>query len=51
MQNPAPALRCGNVADNVPQRPDPNVNAGLLPDLPDDGLLGMLAVVDAASRQ
>ena len=51
MQHPAPPPHPGEVADHLPQRADPDGQAGLLPDLPDHGLLGMLTVLDAAARQ
>jgi hypothetical protein len=51
VQNPPPPPDCGEVAEYVPQYSDPDTQAGLLPDLTDDGLLGMLTVFDATPGQ
>jgi hypothetical protein len=51
MQHPAPSAHPGHVADHIPERTDPDAEAGLLLDLPDDGLLGMLTMLDAAAGQ
>ena len=51
MQNPAPPPHCSDIADYLPQHSYLDLQAGLLPDFPDDSLLGMLTVLDAATGQ